>query len=137
MGVYRDASQTRHGFTWSKGVFTTFDVPGSVPPSGPGASGSTTMARSWATYVDSAGNRHGFLRSKGGYTTLDVPDAVLTVAEGINNRGEIVGLYVDADGNQHGFVLCNGAYVTIDVPGRDQYRGLFHQRERRDRGILR
>ena len=44
-------------------------------------------------------------------------DAVLTVAEGINNRGQIVGLYIDADGNQHGFVLRNGAYATIDVPG--------------------
>ena len=55
--------------------------------------------------------------SKGVYKTLDVPDAVLTVAEGINNPGQIAGLYVDADGNQHGFVLCNGVYTAIDVPG--------------------
>ena len=41
----------------------------------------------------------------------------LTVAEGINNAGQIAGLYVDADGNQHGFVLSNGVYTTIDVPG--------------------
>ena len=34
VGVYRDANQTRHGFTWSKGVFTTFDVPGSAAPLG-------------------------------------------------------------------------------------------------------
>ena len=49
--------------------------------------------------------------------TLDVPGATLTVAEGINNRGEIGGVYFDADGNQHGFVLSNGTYTSIDVPG--------------------
>ena len=64
------------------------------------------------------------MRSKGAYTTLDVPDAALTVAEGINNRGEIVGLYVDADGNQHGFVFNNGVYATIDVP-RESNTGVF------------
>ena len=42
---------------------------------------------------------------------------MLTVAEGINNRGEIVGLYVDTNGNQHGFVFCSGFYMTIDMPG--------------------
>ena len=32
VGVYRDVNQTRHGFTWSKGAFTSFDVPGSAAP---------------------------------------------------------------------------------------------------------
>ena len=42
----------------------------------------------------------------------------LTVAEGINNSGEVAGLYFDANGNEHGFVLSTkGVYTTIDVPG--------------------
>ena len=61
-------------------------------------------------------DRHGFLLSKGVYTTLDVPDAAFTVAQGINNAGQIVGLYVDRDDKEHGFVLSNGVYTTIDVP---------------------
>ena len=60
----------------------------------------------------------------GAYTTLDVPDALLTVAEGINDRGEIVGLYIDANGNQHGFVWCDGTYTTVDVPGESN-TGVF------------
>ena len=63
--------------------------------------------------------RHGFLRSsKGAFTTVDVPDAVLTVAEGINNPGTIVGLYQAKDGSFHGFVSNNGVVFTkVDVPG--------------------
>ena len=40
-----------------------------------------------------------------------------TVAQGINNAGEIVGLYADADDTNHGFILSKGVYTTIDVPG--------------------
>ena len=43
VGVYRDANQTRHGFTWSKGVFTSFDVPGSAAPWVRWALGLTTI----------------------------------------------------------------------------------------------
>jgi len=57
------------------------------------------------------------VRSNGVYTTLDVSGSLLTVAEGINDPGQIGGVYVDAIGNQHGFVLTNGVYTTIDVPG--------------------
>ena len=63
------------------------------------------------------GNRHGFLLSEGVYTTLDFPDAAFTVAEGINNEGQIAGLYFDTSGNEHGFVLSKkGVYTTIDIP---------------------
>jgi len=62
-----------------------------------------------------AKHRHGFLRSsKGDFTTFDVPGAVITIGEGINNPGTIVGLYV-ANGNMHGFVLKNSVFTTVDV----------------------
>ena len=54
---------------------------------------------------------------KGVYTTLDVPAASdFTVAQGINNAGQIAGLYHDELGVSHGFVLSNGVYTTVDVP---------------------
>jgi hypothetical protein len=43
--------------------------------------------------------------------------AVQTVVNGINARGDIVGLFVDGTRRQHGFVRTAGRYVTIDVPG--------------------
>lgn len=51
------------------------------------------------------------------YTTIDVPGAVLTVAQGINARGDIVGFYNDAARRRHGFLLRDGEFTTIDYPG--------------------
>ena len=42
---------------------------------------------------------------------------MLTVAEGINNSGDIVGLYLGMDFTLHGFVLSKAGYATVDVPG--------------------
>lgn len=51
------------------------------------------------------------------YTSFDVPGALLTVAQGINARGDIVGYYNDAAFVRHGFVLRDGTFSTIDYPG--------------------
>ena len=40
-----------------------------------------------------------------------------TVAEGINDAGQIDGFYYDSGAAQHGFLLTGGGYVPIDVPG--------------------
>src|SRR5688572_23320229 len=47
-------------------------------------------------YVDSAGRQHGFRLQDGEYTTIDFPLAGVraTVANGINEKGEIVGQYL-------------------------------------------
>ena len=52
------------------------------------------------------------------FTTLDVPGSPfsLTVPNGINASGQIVGAYFDAAGG-HAFLLDNGSYTTLDVPG--------------------
>jgi probable HAF family extracellular repeat protein len=57
------------------------------------------------------------------YTTIQVPGSLLTTANGISNRGEIVGNYVDAHSSNFGFVLSNGTYTTISYPGAT--RGTF------------
>jgi uncharacterized membrane protein len=62
----------------------------------------------------------GFVRSPSGdYRTIAFPGAAtLTIAFGINNRGQVVGYYDDAAGRTHGFVRGpHGRYRTIDFPG--------------------
>lgn len=51
------------------------------------------------------------------YVRIDVPNASLTIARGINARGDIIGDYFDADGVGHDFLLRNGVYTNIDYPG--------------------
>jgi uncharacterized membrane protein len=55
-------------------------------------------------------------------TIIDYPGANLTVAMGINPKGDIVGFYRDpaapvTAGKIHGFVLGKGGFATIDYPG--------------------
>jgi probable HAF family extracellular repeat protein len=68
-------------------------------------------------YYD-AGGTHGFLLDQGSYTTLDVPGSSsrFTVANGINDSGQIVGYYQDAHPG-HGFLFNQASYTTLDVPG--------------------
>jgi len=51
------------------------------------------------------------------FVKIDFPNATLTRANGINARGDIVGLYFDADGVGHGYLLRKGVFSTIDFPG--------------------
>ena len=41
----------------------------------------------------------------------------MTVAAGVNNRGQVVGGYLDAKGRPHGYRWDNGRFTTIDLPG--------------------
>jgi uncharacterized membrane protein len=51
------------------------------------------------------------------FQSIDVPNSGVTVATGVNNRGQIVGLFRDASGT-HGLLLSKGEFATIDViPG--------------------
>lgn len=51
------------------------------------------------------------------FVKIDFPNATDTRADGINARGDIVGLYYDSEGVGHGYLLHKGAFSTIDVPG--------------------
>ena len=55
--------------------------------------------------------------SNGTYVTLNDPlGADGTLANGIDNAGQIVGEYLDAHGSTHGFLFSSGTYTTIDDP---------------------
>jgi len=51
------------------------------------------------------------------FTTLEYPGALLTNAQGINARGDVVGIYTDTAGLNHGFLWRRGEFSSIDVPG--------------------
>ena len=49
----------------------------------------------------------------GTFTTIELPNATLTIAFGINPRGDIVGRY-DSAGVAHGYLLSGGEFSMID-----------------------
>jgi probable HAF family extracellular repeat protein len=56
---------------------------------------------------------------KGKFTTISPPGAMSTQANGINDKGQIVGTYIDSADVQHGFLLSGTTYTTLDVTGGD------------------
>jgi probable HAF family extracellular repeat protein len=66
-------------------------------------------------YQDASLVTHGFLYIDGIFTSLDMPGARATSAQGINNRGQIVGYYEEQDG-LHGFLYDQGVFTFLDVP---------------------
>ena len=64
---------------------------------------------------------HGLLDIDGTFTTIDDPDAAVsnsmtvTIANGINNAGQIVGSFVGSVG-ENGFLDTNGTFSTITDP---------------------
>ena len=50
------------------------------------------------------------------YTTIDPPGSTYTLADSINDKGQIVGTYIDSSSVEHGFLLSGGQYETLDVP---------------------
>ena len=118
VGVYRIRDQTRHGYVWSKGQYTTIDVPGDWRHWVPRPLASTTPGDVVGTYVDQDGDRHAFLMSKGALYNTRRSRRGFHHSPGDQQSGEIAGLYVVGD-TSHGFVLSDGEYTTVDVPGAD------------------
>jgi probable HAF family extracellular repeat protein len=58
------------------------------------------------------------------YTPIDPPGSSISQAEGINNRGDVVGVFSDDAGN-HGFLLRRGQLTTIDKPPAGSTTGAF------------
>jgi probable HAF family extracellular repeat protein len=65
------------------------------------------------------GQLDSYLYSNGHYTTLVAPSSVSTLAEGINDRGQIVGSFNPSTGNagyDQGFLYSKGTFITINDP---------------------
>ena len=108
-GKYQSPDRTSHNFLLNAGEFTTIDFPGSFDglgsplvggPAGPlGLNARRDIASNYCNTepcnIVSNGNIHGFLASGGEFASFDFPNSFLTVAFGINDRGDIVGAYKD------------------------------------------
>src|SRR5713101_5207879 len=55
------------------------------------------------------------LAQGGGFTSIDVPGAQETIADGINDAGDIVGSTL-RDGYNRGFLRRDGQFAFIDYP---------------------
>jgi probable HAF family extracellular repeat protein len=60
----------------------------------------------------------GYILNGQSYTFLDYPGSNATIANGINNLGQVVG-YQDTNGNPNGFFYDGQNYIPIMVPGAD------------------
>jgi probable HAF family extracellular repeat protein len=49
------------------------------------------------------------------FTTIYVPGSTGTVANGVNDAGQIVGTFSDSSGG-HGFLYSGGVYTTLNAP---------------------
>ena len=127
VGSWTDTGGVIHGFTLSKkGVFTSFDPPGSTLTTPNFISPQKTIV---GGYNDSASVAHGFILDGGQYTTLDFPGAAGTQSHGSqplrgNDRILLFRPGCGSTGNpstNHSFsVSKHGAFTSFDPPGRSQ-----------------
>ncbi len=99
------------GFTLIKGVFKTYDFPGSKNTYfyALGNDG-----RAAGHYEDSDGLHHGVVLLNGELTQYDFPDAVETFLYGISDStGALTGNYIDASGVRRGF----SGDTIVEAPG--------------------
>ena len=121
-GDYVDSSANQHGMILNGTKLTSFDDKNC--PSSPAGSTAIAMyginsagvAVGWCT-SSKTGSPVGLMYAKGKLTELTVPKSIETEADGINDKGEIVGTFIDSAGAQHGFLLANKKYKQLDVPG--------------------
>ena len=98
------------GFTLIDGVFSTYDVPGSLKTVFYGLNNAGQAA---GFYTGSDKVDHGVIAQDGKLTQFDFPGAAQTEIYGISETGIFAGNIIDAAGVIHGFM----GDMQIDVPG--------------------
>ncbi|MBV9304000.1 MAG: hypothetical protein JOY62_11220 [Acidobacteriaceae bacterium] len=115
VGLYSVASGPNIAFIYNGGKYTEIKSPSSTLNSitflGINDSGVIVGG------LRGSATGQGFIYTKGKFEYLIVPKATGTEADGINNKGEVVGTYLDSSGKRHGFTYTSGKFTFIDVPG--------------------
>jgi hypothetical protein len=108
VGEYTTSGHTIDGFIkLAGGAFHTIAVPGAAETVALGVNDNETVV---GAYIDGTGSTtmiHGFIWRIGGsfITMVDDPNADnVSIINGINNEGDIVGSYEDSHGNTDGFL---------------------------------
>jgi len=142
VGFYTDANGTNHGYRYNIGANRYRPI---VDPNDPGASLTAAAINDNGDvagfYTNPAtGNTDGFLKHDGHFIDLTAPGASSTMALGVNNRDEVVGVYVPSsnanalDGftwtPRHGFSTVNdphgiGTTTVNGVNDRGQLVGFY------------
>lgn len=123
VGEYATADGVGHGWLKIGEHFVTVDHPNAAqfPGGGTTVFGVNNLLQVAGQYrTGSVPISRGFVWTFGRFTPVDHPNAggqFGTQANGINDRGEVVGVYSDANTILHGFVLKNGQYRDINFPG--------------------
>lgn len=104
--------------------FTTIDYPNAIYTQALGINNNGEIA---GTFLDANNMRHGFMYSGGSFTVFDYPGTVPdypglfggTVAQSINDSGQIVGLHGPTSlGIANGFLYSGGSFISIPtMPG--------------------
>jgi hypothetical protein len=123
VGFYTDASMNNHGYEYNIGHNRYSPV---VDPNAPSASLSAAAINDLSDvagdYTNPAnGNTDGFLLTHHGqFIDLAVPGAASTMALGVNNLDEVVGVYTVGSGSSalmHGFTwTAKSGFRTVDDP---------------------
>jgi hypothetical protein len=113
------------GFTWENGSSVSIDIPGTTEVIATSINDSGQVVG----YDWDGISYHGFLEVGGVITPIDDPNAATsfapyvdppalgTVAQFINNDGEIAGYYTNSSGNQICFLDDHGTFTDIVVSG--------------------
>ena len=120
VGFYTDANGNNHGYEYNIDHNSYSSV---VDPNAPGASLTAAAINDEfdvaGFYTNPAnGNTDGFLKTRGGqFIDLAAPGAASTMALGVSNHDEVVGVLTDAAGNMHGFTWTpRHGFTTVDDP---------------------
>jgi probable HAF family extracellular repeat protein len=117
-GRYLGVDGNFHLYRLQNGNFESFNCPGAVETAPSGYShvgGLNNLGDIVSAYASGRpyanlsnhnvfGNVHGLLLSEGVFTSIDPPAAIETVASGINDSRQVVGVYTDATGRWHGYL---------------------------------
>ena len=115
VGTYEASDFHFHGFLLYQGKFTTFMFPGSTDTI------RIDMNTTGTIVGDIFGNgvQHAFMVHSGGFHEITIPGFpnVTSVATGVNDNGDVVGMFRTDSSTNHGFLLHNGKLTILSFPG--------------------
>ena len=123
-GDYVDQDNVQHGMLLNAKTLTSVDRSGCQSTPGPGsiaffginnAKGPAVTVVGWC-FDTNQETDVAFLYSNGTFTSIQPPSSISTIAQGLNDKGEVVGAFLDTRNVQHAFLFTGTQYITLDVP---------------------
>lgn len=111
VGEYRASDNSLHGFIYSSGAVTTYDVaiPGATRTVLTGINNNGVLI---GEYDDRSGNLIGFIDDGGVITTINYGSGS-TFTSGINDLNQIVGVYRPGTSSNRGYLYESGIFNTV------------------------